>query len=95
MSSPVGRDDGIDDPLLYVPRWAGPGRRRLSTPPTAPIDGASMDALLTTPIAAPPMAPGIGGPNLELPPRPSLDRARLRAGSSGWRASIRATAAAD
>ena len=28
MSSPVGRDDGIDDPLLYVPRWAGPGRRR-------------------------------------------------------------------
>jgi hypothetical protein len=72
MSSPVERDNGIDDPLLYAPRWARNAGPRPPTiadaPPTAPIDGASTDALPTTPIAAPPMAPGIGGPNLELPP---------------------------
>jgi hypothetical protein len=95
MSSPVGPDNnGIDDPLLYAPRWARnaksqppaiadpPPHRIGAAPPTvppdapiaapterAPTDRPPMDGLLTAPIVAPPMAPGIGGPNIELPPR--------------------------
>ena len=81
MSSPVGRDDGIEDPLLYAPRWARHAKPQQPTiadtpgigsaPPTVPTDApptAPNDGHMTVPIAAPLMAPGIGGPNVELPP---------------------------
>jgi hypothetical protein len=104
MSSPVGRDRGPDDPLLYVPRWARQAQPQPSTiadapptapasasaptqpprinpqavtrrvaaapidaPPTAPTD-ASLDASSMGAMRAPQMAPGLGGPNIELAP---------------------------
>jgi hypothetical protein len=113
MSSPVGRDERPDDPLLYVPRWAremqpqpstiadappmapalasaspappranppesprvnppprraaAPAAAPIDAPPTAPMD-ASLDAASMAAVEAPRMAPGIGGPNLGLPP---------------------------
>src|SRR5262245_54581138 len=48
MSAPIRNDDGLDDPLLYAPRWARqspPGSPELSdfaaAPPTAPAAGAA------------------------------------------------------
>jgi hypothetical protein len=92
MSSPIGKDDRVDDQLRYAPRWAraaGPGAAPPSqiadAPPTAPSAAptpAASSAAAVPPgtlpriaghsvaprIAdAPPMAPGIGGPNLPPP----------------------------
>src|SRR5262245_10209227 len=108
MSSPIRKEDGLDDPLLYAPRWARrspPGSPELSpfaeAPPTAPSTSSATDpdphqpssddteseraapprraaaapaaskvvhASPTAPTAdAPPMAPGVGGFNIELP----------------------------
>jgi len=99
MSSPIGKDDQVDDQLRYAPRWAraaspgaAPPSRIDDAPPTAPsiapLSAApSLDASppappprVSAPLVAPriadtpmlmdgpPMAPGIGGPNLP-PPR--------------------------
>src|SRR5262245_13841778 len=76
--------DGIDDPLRYAPQWARrspPGAPQRSgvaaSPPTAPSEsimaeldahGSTLHESETTIADTPPMAPGIGGPNLDLPP---------------------------
>jgi hypothetical protein len=98
MSSPIGKEERVDDPMRYAPRWAraaGPGAALPSqiadAPPTAPSaappPAASSAAAIppaTPPRASahlvapriadapllmngPPMAPGIGGPNLPPP----------------------------
>ncbi len=54
MSTPIRSDERIDDALQYAPRWAREG---------APEESAGQRLS-----NAPPMAPGVGGPNIELPP---------------------------
>jgi hypothetical protein len=63
-SPPVGREDGIDDPLAHARPVAPPSSA------VAPDSSRLANALPIIPqIAnAPPMAPGIAGPNLDLPP---------------------------
>ena len=106
MSTPIRDGDGVDDPLIYAPRWARssqPDRPALASydhaPPTSPetkpgTTNALRAAAITKAAASitqaaiaragkqrwiadapsmvitdlPPMAPGIGGPNIELPP---------------------------
>src|SRR5581483_6705371 len=53
MSSPVRSKDSADDPLMYAPPWV------------RACDATVRDA---TRLASPPMAPGIGGFNIEPPP---------------------------
>jgi hypothetical protein len=98
MSSPIGKDERVDDQLRYAPRWAraagpaaAPPSRIADAPPTAPSvappQAASSAAAVppaTSPrvsahpaapriadapllVDGPPMAPGIGGPNLPPP----------------------------
>jgi hypothetical protein len=63
MSTPIRReDDAPDDPLRYVPRRP---RRSSSVMPELSGRGPAPSPSVA---AAPPMAPGIGGPNIELPP---------------------------
>jgi hypothetical protein len=61
---PIKNENGVDDPLSHLPRWVPqsppvvPGPSTLTTaPPGVPEIAKSL-----------PMAPGIGGPNLDLPP---------------------------
>ena len=63
MSAPIRSDDGIDDALRYAPRWAR------QSPSIAPELRTFAEAPPIAPAAAqsPPMAPGLGGPNIELP----------------------------
>jgi hypothetical protein len=64
MSAPLKIEDGVDDPLLHSPRPVPqsspvvPGPSTLTTAPPAVLEIAN----------SPPMAPGIGSPNLDLPP---------------------------
>jgi hypothetical protein len=103
MSSPIGKEGGIDDQLRYAPRWAraaGADTPQPSgiteAPPTAPSLSPSLAPSIPAPMAAsgagvippprvsapsvaprvadaallhdaPPMAPGIGGPNVPPP----------------------------
>src|SRR5258708_27184702 len=72
MSTPIRNEDGAADPLLYFPRRARrspPVVPELSShgPATAP-EVADASAAAPSFIDAPSMAPGIGGPNIELPP---------------------------
>jgi hypothetical protein len=81
MSSPVRSEVGLDNALSYAPQWARRSRSaavRLpastAAPPTAPaiedtppISAAPGATLGVT--ESPPMAPGLGGPNVELPAR--------------------------
>jgi hypothetical protein len=53
MSSPIGSNSKHDDPWLYAPPWAR-GR-----PPVVPRRPRLVES--------PPMAPGLGGPNIDLP----------------------------
>ena len=74
MSVPNLIEDGIDDPLSYAPRWVSHSQ------PAAPEHSTSSHAPSTAPVItktsgaapqitnAPPMAPGIGGHNIDLPP---------------------------
>jgi hypothetical protein len=63
MSTPIRReDDAPDDPSRYVPRRP---RRSSSVMPELSGRGPAPSPSVA---AAPPMAPGIGGPNIELPP---------------------------
>lgn len=106
MSTPIRGGDGVDDPLIYAPRWARssqPDRPALASydhatptsPETKPETTNALRAAAITKAAASitqaaitrsakerwiadapsmvitdltPMAPGIGGPNIELPP---------------------------
>src|SRR6266540_395965 len=64
MSAPLKIENGVDDPLLHLPRWMPqsppvvPGPSTLTTAPPAVAETTN----------SPPMAPGIGSPNLDLPP---------------------------
>src|SRR5713226_643912 len=64
MSAPIGREDGIDDPLSQASPVAAP------SPPVVPEPSRFINAPPFMPqIAnAPPMAPGSGGFNLDLHP---------------------------
>jgi hypothetical protein len=57
MSTPIRDEAGLDDSLRYAPRWA----RR------SPTSGADCPAEPESFADSPPMAPGIGGPNIDLP----------------------------
>ena len=73
MSVPNRSEDGIEDPLSYAPHWVrqsqpvAPEQSTTCAPSTAPVitktSGAA--ARITN---TPPMAPGIGGHNIDLPP---------------------------
>jgi len=101
MSSPIRKDDGVDDQLRYAPRWARAAGSESSSavpsqladaPPTAPsitpppatsnpvaippaaparVSAPSVSPRMTdAPLLmmdGPPMAPGLGGPNLPPP----------------------------
>jgi hypothetical protein len=64
MSAPLKIENGVDDPLLHLPRWAP------QLPPVVPGPSTLTDAPPVVPeiTNSPPMAPGIGSPNLDLPP---------------------------
>jgi hypothetical protein len=63
-SPPIGREDGIDDPLSHASPVATP------SPPVVPEPSRFTNAPPIMPRIAdePPMAPGIGGPNHDLQP---------------------------
>ena len=63
MSTPI-KNESVDDPLLYPPRWA-PQSPRVVPGPSTLTTAAPVVPEITN---SPPMAPGIGGPNLDLPP---------------------------
>ena len=77
MSAPAGREQRGDDPTLYARRRARRARTATSTvadaPPTAPIEGSVGMAVANLAVDAPPMAPGLSGPDIE--PSPSAQRA--------------------
>lgn len=64
MSAPVKDESWVDDPLSHPPRWVP------QSPPVVPGPSTPTAAAPAVPEIAnsPPMAPGIGGPNLDLPP---------------------------
>lgn len=66
MSVPIRREEGIDSPLSYAPRRARHSRsvapEHLTAPVTTSTNGAAPRIA-----NAPPMAPGIGGHNIDLP----------------------------
>jgi hypothetical protein len=64
MSAPLKIEDGVDDPLLHLPRWV---------PQSFPVVPEPSTLTTAPPVVpeitnSPPMAPGIGSPNLDLPP---------------------------
>ena len=73
MNVPNRSEDEIDDPLSYAPRWVrqsqpvAPEQSTTFAPSTAPVitktPGAAARLTNTSP-----MAPGIGGHNIDLPP---------------------------
>jgi hypothetical protein len=65
MSTPAKVQDRVDDPSSQSPQWMR------QSPPVVPGPSALPTALPAAPEIAnsPPMAPGIGGPNLDLPQR--------------------------
>jgi hypothetical protein len=73
MSVPNRSEDGIDDPLSYAPRWVrqsqpvAPEQSTTFAPSTAPVitNTSGAAARITN---TPPMAPGIRGHNIDLPP---------------------------
>jgi hypothetical protein len=75
-SPPIGREDGIDDPLSHASPVAPP------SPPVVPEPSRSTNAPPIMPrIAnAAPMAPGIGGPNLDLQPFKSRPEPPIQTG---------------
>ena len=73
MSVPNRSEDGIDDPLSYAPRWVrqsqpvAPEQSNTFAPSTAPVITKTSGAAARI-TSTPPMAPGIGGHNIDLPP---------------------------
>src|SRR6516162_7704579 len=63
-SPPIGCEDGIDDPLAHTPPIESP------FPPAAPepVSLTNAPSIIPRVPNAPPMAPGIGGPNLDRKP---------------------------
>jgi hypothetical protein len=64
MSAPIKNENRVDDPLPHLPQWVP------QSPPVVPGPSTLTTAPLVVPEtgSSPPMAPGIGGPNLDLPP---------------------------
>jgi hypothetical protein len=61
MSASMRSDRAIDDPLRYAPRWAR------QSPPLTPEVTAIADEPSSEDMPAPPMAPGVRGPNIDRP----------------------------
>jgi len=61
-SPPIGCEDGIDDPLSHTSPVEGP----LPSVATEPFSLTNAPSIIPRIANAPPMAPGIGGPNLDL-----------------------------
>ena len=74
MSVPNRSEDAIDDPLSYAPRWVSRSRPVAPEQPTSTHAPPTPSVITQTSGAvpritnAPPMAPGIGGHNIDLPP---------------------------
>jgi hypothetical protein len=66
MSVPIRREEGIDSPLSYAPRRARHSRSVAPEHFTAPVTTSTYGAAPRI-ANAPPMAPGIGGHNIDLP----------------------------
>lgn len=83
MSTPTTIEDGVDHPLPPAPQLMH------QSPPVVPGPSALTTAPPVVPEIAnsPPMAPGIGGPNLDLPPqrlRPFEEGAIAAGDVPGW-----------
>ena len=63
MSVPIRREEGCDSPLSSAPRRARQARPVAPEPVTTSTYGAAPRIA-----SAPPMAPGVGGHNIDLPP---------------------------
>jgi hypothetical protein len=61
MSAPARSENVRKDSLRYPPRWAQ------HSPPVAPELTAYAETPAAAPAQPPPMAPGVGGPNIDLP----------------------------
>jgi hypothetical protein len=63
MSAPSKNENRVNDPLPHLPQWVP------QSPPVAPGPSTLTTAppVVTEIANSPPMAPGIGGPNLDLP----------------------------
>jgi hypothetical protein len=82
MSAPPKIENGVDDPLLHPPRWVP------QSSPVVPQPSTLTTAPVVPEIAnSPPMAPGIGSPNLDLPPRlrPFADDVAVKDVPGRWR----------
>jgi hypothetical protein len=62
MSAPLESENRVDDPLSHLPRWVP------QSPPVVPGPSTLTPPVVPEIANSPPMAPGIGGPNLDLPP---------------------------
>jgi hypothetical protein len=82
MSTPLKKEDRVDDPLSRLTRSVH------QSPAVAAEPSASTTAPAVPEITnSPPMAPGVGGPNLDLPPlklHSFEDSAAAKALASGW-----------
>ena len=63
-SPPIGCEDGIDDPLSHTSPVEGP----LPSVATEPFSLTNAPSIIPRIAELPPMAPGIGGPNVNLKP---------------------------
>src|SRR6516165_7232159 len=63
-SPPIGCEDGIDDPLAHTP----PVESQLPPAAPEPFSLTNAPSIIPRVTNAPPMAPGIGGPNVDLKP---------------------------
>jgi hypothetical protein len=83
MSTPLKKEDRVDDPLSRLTRSVH------QSPPVAaePSTSAATPPAVPEITNSPPMAPGVGGPNLDLPPlslRSFEGSAAAEALASGW-----------
>src|SRR5687768_11309153 len=75
MSAPLARDEEIDDAFRYAPPWArqqSPRTRPVEEAPSTPAEDQHSPlprGRAADPAPEPRMATGMGGPNIELPPR--------------------------
>ena len=63
-SPPIGCEDGIDEPLLHTSPVGGP----FPPAPTEPFGLTNAPSIIPRIVELPPMAPGIGCPNVDLKP---------------------------